>query len=369
MKRIRLLDLGAVPPLRSQTCYHAAALAMGESSPDTIILVSPSAPYVCVGFHQDLEKEVDTEHCRALGLPFFRREVGGGAVYLDGNQVFIQWVFQPSSLPAGLEDRFRLYVEPLVRTYRDIGIDARHRPVNDIHVGGKKIGGTGAARIGRAEVLVGSLMFDFDKAAMARVLKIPSEKMRDKVYQSLEQYMTTIREQTGGTPDRQMVKDLYLRRCAEALGAEIVPGQWTGDEEARARECDELFLSPDWLFQKGSFERPGIKIHEDVEVVESSLKTAGGLIRITARFRSGRIDDLSISGDFTIVPRTAVRNIERALRGSSPDRGSVLAVIGEEYRALSIQSPGITPGDWAEAISLASGSAAPGLNSAPGAAG
>jgi len=53
-------------------------------------------------------------------------------------------------------------VEPLVLTYRDLGIVATHRPVNDVHVRGKKIDGTGAALIGRAEVLVGSFMFDFD---------------------------------------------------------------------------------------------------------------------------------------------------------------------------------------------------------------
>jgi lipoate---protein ligase len=353
MKAIRLLDLGAVPPLRSQTCYHAAAHALSEGSADTVILVSPSAPYVCIGFHQDLEKEVDVEYCRARGLPVFRREVGGGAVYLDGNQMFIQWVFHPSSLPADLEDRFRLYIEPLVLTYRGLGIKAYHRPVNDIHVGGKKIGGTGAARIGRAEVVVGSLMFDFDKGAMARVLKVSSEKMRDKVYRSLEEYMTTFREQAGGTPDRQKVKDLYLRHCADVLGAEIVPGEWTANEEARARECDDLFLSPDWLFQKGALERPGIKIHEDVEVVESSLKTSGGLIRVTARLRGGLIDDLSISGDFTVVPRTAVTRIEESLRGMTADPQVVLEVIREEYRENDIQSPGIGPDDWAAAFSLA----------------
>lgn len=203
-------------------------------------------------------------------------------------------------------------------------------------------------------------MVDFDKAAMARVLKVPSEKMRDKVYQSLEQYMTTIREQTGGIPDRHKVKDLYVRHCADVLGAEVVPEEWTGDEEARAQEYDELFVSPDWLSQKGSLDRLGIKIHEDVEVVESSLKTPGGLIRITARFRSGRIDDLLISGDFTIFPRTAVRNIERALRGSSPDCEAIRVVLEEKYRVLSIQSPGIAPDHWAEAISLAARSAAPG---------
>ena len=362
MKPIRLVDLGTVPPVRSQTCYHAAAGVLGPESPNTIIVVRPSAPYVCIGFHQDVDREVDREYCRARGLPVYRREVGGGAVYLDGDQVFIQWVFHPASLPAGVEERFRLYIEPLVLTYRALGIEADHRPVNDIQVRGKKIGGTGAARIGNAEVVVGSLIFDFDKATMARVLKVSSEKMRDKVYQGLQQYMTTIRDELGGIPDRRGLQALYLSQCSHVLDAEIVPGAWTGEEEARAREMDRTFGSSDWLEQKGAARRPGVKIHEDVQIVESTLKAPGGLIRITARMRSGRIDDVSISGDFTILPRTAVPAIELALRGILPDGGAVLKTIEEKYRALAVQSPGLSPEHWAEAVSLAVKSTAPGLS-------
>jgi len=146
-------------------------------------------------------------------------------------------------LPAALENRFDLYMRPLVQTYRALGIKAQHRPINDIHVGGKKIGGTGAAQIGSADVVVGSLMFTFDKATMARVLKVPSEKMRDKIVESLEQYMTAMGELLPSLSDRETVKELYLRQCAEVLGVEIVPGRWTAREETVATELDGRFVS------------------------------------------------------------------------------------------------------------------------------
>jgi lipoate-protein ligase A len=63
MRSIRVLDLGRVSAVRSQTVYHAAAYAMTGDRPDTVILVSPDQPYVCVGYHQDLEKEVDLAYC------------------------------------------------------------------------------------------------------------------------------------------------------------------------------------------------------------------------------------------------------------------------------------------------------------------
>src|SRR5574342_1317308 len=143
-RKIRLLYMEGVSPVRSQTVYHAVGYAMKEDTPDTIILVSPNAPYVCIGYHQDIEKEVDLDYCARHHLPVYRREVGGGAVYLDNGQLFTQWIFHKEDLPASLEERFKLYIDPLVQTYQALGINANHRPINDVHVSGKKIGGTGS---------------------------------------------------------------------------------------------------------------------------------------------------------------------------------------------------------------------------------
>ena len=310
MRTIRLLDLGLVPSLRSQTFYHALAHGMTSDDPDTILLVFPIDPYVCIGFHQDLEREVDLGYCRAQGLPVYRREVGGGAVYLDRNQLFTQWVFHRDHLPASLEKRFELYIQPLVETYLELGIEAYRRPLNDIHVGGKKIGGTGAASIGNAEVVVGSLMFDFDSQVMARVLKVPSEKMRDKVHQSLREYITTITREMGGAPNQEGVKAIYLEKARAALGVEIVPGALTDQEESLTREWDERFLAPEWLHQRGGPRPRGVKIHDGLSVVEAVHKAPGGLVRVTARLREERIDDLVFSGDFTLLPASGVGSLE-----------------------------------------------------------
>ncbi len=58
-RKVRLLYMEGVSPVRSQTVYHAVGYAMKEGTSDTIILVSPNAPYVCICYHQDIEKEVD----------------------------------------------------------------------------------------------------------------------------------------------------------------------------------------------------------------------------------------------------------------------------------------------------------------------
>ncbi len=348
--RIRVVDLGLVSPVRSQTVYHAVGYAFHPQSPPTILLVSPTDPYVSIGFHQDAQREVDLDYCRSVGLPVIRREVGGGAVYLDHNQVFTQWIFPRELVPLRVEDRFAWYVRPLIETYRQWGIDASWRPINDIHVRGRKIGGTGAASIGDAEILVGSLMLDFDTKQMARVLKVASEKMRDKVYQSLEEYMTTMRRELGTMPDRDQVVHTYLEQVSAVLGAELELGALTSEEEALAAELDERFASEEWLYQKGGLRESGIKIHADVRLHEAALKVPGGLIRVIVRTHGGRIDDVSFSGDFTLLPALGLAAIEQAVRGLSLKREEIAERIRQAYRALGLQSPGVAPDDFATAI-------------------
>jgi lipoate-protein ligase A len=94
MSTVRVLDVGLVSPLRSQAIYHGVAYAMTPETPDTIILVGPTDPYVCIGYHQELEKEVDVDYCRERNLPITGARLWR-AVYLD--KVFTQWVFQRSS--------------------------------------------------------------------------------------------------------------------------------------------------------------------------------------------------------------------------------------------------------------------------------
>lgn len=347
---IRLLDMGKVSPVRSQTVYHAAAYAFGPDTPDTVILVSPDRPYVSIGYHQNAAAEVDLDYCRAAGLPVIRREVGGGAVYLDDGQVFVQWVFRQGRLPADLADRFSLYVRPLVETYRSFGVEAYHRPVNDIHVRGKKIGGTGAAQIGAAEVLVGSLMLRFDKPAMARVLKVASEKMRDKVVESLEQYMTTLAEQLGAAPPRDEVVSRYLAACAAALGEPVAAGAWTPAEEAEAQRLDAQFASDAWLHEGRRGPRPGIKIHEDVQVTEGVHKAAGGLIRATVQWHAGRVASLALSGDFTLLPASSLADLEEAAVGAVGDAGVLAARFAAVYASRGVAAPGVTPEDFARAV-------------------
>jgi lipoate-protein ligase A len=141
-----------------------------------------------------------------------------------------------------------------------------------------------------------------------------------------------------------------MQKVAEALDVDVYEGSWTPEEEATATELDARFASEEWLYQKGRLRQPGIKIHEDVHIAEAAFKAPGGLIRVIARLHEGRIDDVSISGDFTLMPAFALGALEQSIRGMSATPETLESRLKEAYGRLNIQSPGVTPADFTTAI-------------------
>ncbi|MDT8274140.1 MAG: lipoate--protein ligase family protein, partial [Desulfomonilia bacterium] len=122
---MRLYNLGKVPWHESQLIYHALA----HKGCEALSLVSPSSPYVCIGFHQDVEHEVDLDFCKANGIPVFRRDLGGGAVYLDGDQLFFQLILRKDNpaVPKRKDIFYRKFLQPIVDVYQAIGIQAEYK--------------------------------------------------------------------------------------------------------------------------------------------------------------------------------------------------------------------------------------------------
>jgi lipoate-protein ligase A len=314
---LRVIDGGMVSWLDSQVIYHAVASAMSGTNEPTLTLVNPSKPYICIGYHQELEKEVDVEYALENGLPITRRQVGGGAVYLDQNQLFWHIIVPRSQAPYRIEDVYTRYLTGPVNALRKMGIPAVHRPVNDIQVEGRKIGGTGAATIGDAIVVVGSLIFDFDYETMVRVLKVPSEKFRDKVYQSMREYLTTIRRELGpDAPTWEQGKQMLIEEIAKSFQQDAHLSKLSEREEKEMSTWRETLTSDEWLYQAGGLRHRGVKIAEGVHVHEAAHKATGGLIRATVVANEQILDDLALSGDFFIFPDDSIPGLEMALTGS-----------------------------------------------------
>jgi lipoate-protein ligase A len=341
-----LYDLGSVPWDQSQLIYHALPRLGRES----LVLLSPADPYVCIGYHQDLSREVDVEFCEANAIPLFRREVGGGGVYLDNDQLFYQLIIHKDNplAPGDKSSFYRRFLQPPIDTYREIGIAAEYKPVNDIVTKNRKISGNGAGEIGDFLVLVGNLILDFNYDMMSRVLRVPDEKFRDKVYKSMRENLSTIKRELGSIPPRESLTASLASNFERVLG----PLPRAGLDDELREEVSRLkaeFSSQEWLYRIGKqMEGRTVKIAAGVEIRHLVHKAPGGLIRGDVELADGVISSVVLSGDFFFFPAEKLGDLERQLVGKEAEE--VEETIADFYAEQSIESPGVEPSDFARVV-------------------
>lgn len=354
MEDWRLIDLGLAEPLVAQAFYEAVAEALHRGLVgNTLILVQPSSPYVCIGYHQDLEREIDLDYCLRRGLPVIRRSQGGGATYLDSNQVFYQVVARDSpAVPRNIEEMFRRLLMVTVEAYRRLGVEASFKPLNDVVVGERKISGNGAGLHESVSILVGNMILDLDYEAMASVLRVPDEKFRDKVAKSMRDWVTSLKRELGHAPPTEEVKRAYTEAFQEVLGARLLRGSPTEEEWRIFRdEVRPRHTSRDWLYMEAPRPAGGraVKIAGDVKVVEVDHK-ARKLIRVRAEVKGGRILGISIRGDFFAAPKEAISRLEEALEGLELEIEPITTAVEGFFRDREVQITGVEPGDISHAI-------------------
>jgi lipoate-protein ligase A len=361
----RLLDLGAVEPVATQAVYDAVAVARSKRNvPDTLIICWPKSPLVCVGYFQEVDKEVDVGYCKAKSIPIVRRILGGGAVYLDSNQVFYQIIGERGSglIPTDIGAIFRKMLEAPIKTCQEIGIPATYKPINDIEIKGKKISGNGAGEVDGIAVLTGNIILDFNYEEMTKILKVPDEKFRDKLVKSLSERLTTVRRELGHVPSHQRVKELLVENFKKTLDIGFDNGSLTKEEqELLEKLTKEKYLSNEWTYEN-SKRHPTLSLPRIVKVSGRSIvgqavyKSVGGIVRITGEFVEGKINDVLVSGDFTFLPSGKIAEFEKTLVGVELEERKLMEVIDNFYKENGIESPGTTSIDFAKAILIAAGS-------------
>jgi lipoate-protein ligase A len=307
-------DLGKLPGQQSMLIFHALA-RMGIEG---LIIVSPKIPIVSIGYFQDALQEVDLQYCKESGIPYMRREVGGGTTYLDENQIFYQliWKRDNPKFSKAIDKIYPWFSQAPIETYRNFGIQAEFRAVNDIITRrGRKIAGEGGGNIGDCMVFVGGILLDFDYQAMSRILKVPDEKFRDKVYKTMEENLTTMKRELGRVPRREEVISVLKERFEKRVG-KLDDASLTPEIIEKMNQLEFWMTSEEFLLKKTPRIPNGVKIREGVEVLYGLHKAKGGLIRTAEEISEGEIEDINISGDFTFFPKERLAGLEASLENA-----------------------------------------------------
>lgn len=342
--------LGQRPGLESMLTFHALARLGREA----LVIVSPASPMISLGFFEDAAAVLDLKNIEAAGWPIFRREVGGGTTYLDRNQIFYQLVIGSDHPLARrpVMDLYRLMADPARRAYQTVGIVTEFKPVNDVVTDkGLKISGQGGGDIGECLVLVGGLLLDFDAAAFCRMVNVPDEKFRDKLFTTVEQNVTSIRKELGFIPQRSVLEAALREGFEQLLGPLTIKTDLEGPVKAEMARLEEKFSSTEWIRRgRKKGHKAGIKVASGVYLRSRTHKAEGGLIRAEVSQRDGKLEKVELSGDLTVLPRRRLAELEEALIGVEADQESVLRAVRSFLSGHEAQMPGVTPLDLARTI-------------------
>jgi lipoate-protein ligase A len=201
-----------------------------------------------------MKEEVDIQYCRENGIDFIRRITGGGAVYHDYNGEITYSILLPRKhrlAPEDILDSYKLLCGGIISGLAQLGIEAEFKPINDIVSGGKKISGNAQTRRHSCVLQHGTTLLDLDVEVMFSILKVPKEKISDKMIADVKERVTSIRDILKRDVEVEELRAALQAGFCEALDVELVRGELTFEEKSTAKRLAQIKYSTDkWNFSR-----------------------------------------------------------------------------------------------------------------------
>ena len=189
--KIRVLETGYNRAALNMALDEAVMENVGEVPVLRIYGWRPAA--VSVGYFQSIKEEVDLEKCRQLGVDIVRRLTGGGAVLHESE---LTYSFITRQYPKNIMESYRWICDAVVMSINRLGFNAIFVPLNDIIVNDKKVSGNAQTRKKGVLMQHGTILLSVNLDKMFSVLKVPSEKLRDKIIKDVKERVSGLAGRT-----------------------------------------------------------------------------------------------------------------------------------------------------------------------------
>ncbi|NON63579.1 lipoate--protein ligase family protein [Acidianus sp. RZ1] len=281
---------------------------------------------VLLGYHQAVEDEVNIDEVRRRGWEIGRRPTGGGTIIMGPEQ--LGWEIYTNSSLVGYtpEEAMRKMGNGVIEALEQLGVKARFRPKNDVEVNGRKISGIGAFSFGQYMAITGTILLDFDVDSMVSVLKLSSEKIRDKVISDFRERVTWINREIGKKIEMQQLISLARKSFSHVLSVDLEDGEYNQKEIEEISNLKVKYSSPSWIYDLRK------SLNGDIRFVQK--KFPGGLVKVQVKKSGNLIESILITGDFFVEPRRAIFDLESRLKWSKSDE--VKKEIEDWYNGIKI---------------------------------
>ena len=245
----RLLKTENISAAKNMAIDRAVLVANSEgNSPPTVRFFTWKPPAISIGYFQSLKEEVDLDVCKKLGVDCVRRITGGGAVFHDDELTYSIVIPEDHpQIPKNIMDSYGRICGAIIHGLDYLGIESNYKPINDIIANSKKISGNAQTRKLKTVLQHGTVLMDVDVEKMFSILKVPNEKIRDKLISDVKERVTSVKHVLG--------RDVSFSDAAEAMktgfekefNVELVEGELSEEELKLAKNFErDFFGSKDW---------------------------------------------------------------------------------------------------------------------------
>lgn len=250
-----------------------------ENNDEEAFFIWQVAPTVICGRNQNIEAEVNLDYCHKNKINVFRRKSGGGCVYSDEGNLMLTWITRSE----GVQQTFDRYLHRITELLNDTGAQATVSGRNDILIDGRKVSGNAFYQTPVKSIVHGTLLYHTNFENMVRAITPAQSKTESKGVASVRQRVTNLTEHTSWSKDA--VKQHLIRAlCDEER-------MLTANEIEAIEEIEATYLTDEFLWGKN----PASNL-----IYEGRVNGVGGFT-VRFRMRMGKIDGLTLEGDFFIL--------------------------------------------------------------------
>ncbi|MBU6996819.1 MAG: lipoate--protein ligase family protein [Theionarchaea archaeon] len=324
-----------------------AVLAKGINqgiTPNTVFLEECPGYVLSLGRNQCPEEEISIDACRALNVKIERRDTGGGAgLMVPGSTSWGVCVdITDPVVTHDMNENMRRLSHGVVRGLQILGLNAYFSEVNDIDVDGKKIGGITALMRGKALLIYGSVLSDFDVDKWTRISRSPPVKLEKKGVSSIRKRVTTLTQELGRSISPSDVRKALIKGYEESLNTTLQKKGLSPAEQEIWKEEINRFSSPDFILRPRHPCR--LRLGKYVHPAEK------GIIIVSVYLLENKIADIGMSGDFMQISDFDFDELAGSLFGLPAEKEYIYEKVMDFFHTRNVTLLGVTPEDFAHAI-------------------
>ncbi len=245
----RLLQTGLNTAFSNMAVDRAILVENSEGKvPPTVRFYGWIPPAISIGYFQSVAEEIDVNACEKLGVDYVRRMTGGGAVFHEKELTYS--IVIPEShpeIPKNIMKSYGRICGAVMKGLQHLGIKSEYAPINDIVTGGRKISGNAQTRKLETVLQHGTVLMDVDVDKMFSLLKVPNEKIKDKLIADVKQRVTSIKHLLGNEVSFKEVAEAMKIGFEEEFRVELIEGKLSKEELALAKKFEkECFSTTHW---------------------------------------------------------------------------------------------------------------------------